>query len=227
MLTPLPFRKRALRLLAGKVALAARVDVYGSKPAAAAAAAAAAGAGGDGEEEDAAANNISLVDNPQAPGEVGRALRDFIVQALMKAQEPPPAPVKKALPAPEDRAKPKRGGKRHRRLKEKRELSEIQKQLNRVKFGEQEDTVGLKGARRQQQLHPKGVSSAAAASGSSSSTGFASSLSFTPVQGLELCNPLAEQQQQQQQQQSDSRDYFGGGGRFTAVERSKAAAHKA
>ena len=53
--------------------------------------------------------------------------------------------MKKALPIPEERSKPKRGGRRHRRQKEQQEVSEIQKQLNRIKFGEREDTVGLKG----------------------------------------------------------------------------------
>ncbi|XP_026193256.1 U4/U6 small nuclear ribonucleoprotein Prp31 homolog [Cyclospora cayetanensis] len=232
IMTPPAYRKKALRLLAGKVALAARVDVYGSKPAAAAAAAAAEGREGDEEtsdtqEESAAEALLNAADSSENPGAVGRALREGIVQALMKAQEPPPAPMKKALPAPDERSKPKRGGKRHRRLKEKQELSEVQKQLNRMKFGEQEDTVGLKDQRRQQQLRPKGgLSSAVSAAGTSTSTGFSSSLTFTPIQGIELCNPLAETQQQQQQQQ-DAKDYFGGGGRFTAVERNKPAARKA
>ncbi|OEH78405.1 snoRNA binding domain-containing protein [Cyclospora cayetanensis] len=96
-------------------------------------------------EESAAEALLNAADSSENPGAVGRALREGIVQALMKAQEPPPAPMKKALPAPDERSKPKRGGKRHRRLKEKQELSEVQKQLNRMKFGEQEDTVGLKG----------------------------------------------------------------------------------
>ncbi|CDJ57722.1 putative snoRNA binding domain-containing protein [Eimeria maxima] len=149
MLTPPPYRKRAMRLLSGRVGLAARVDVYGNKPAAAAAAAeaaaAAAAADADATGEDAELEEGIQIKDNNNPGEVGKQLREGIVQALMKAQEPPPAPIKKALPIPEERSKAKRGGKRHRRQKEQQEMTEIQKQLNRMKFGEQEDTVGLKG----------------------------------------------------------------------------------
>ncbi|KAL8452359.1 hypothetical protein Emag_002478 [Eimeria magna] len=257
--TPLAYRKRALRLLAGKVALAARFDVYGEKPPF--------GLDAEGDDDAAALGDSSSSSSSSsssaaqqqtdtaenegksyANGELGKALRDGIVQALMKAQEPPPAPMKKALPAPEERSKPKRGGKRHRRLKEKYELSEVQKQLNRVKFGEQEDTIGLKAKglgmlgksiasgrlklqtkqqkkaqlsqRRLQQLRPKGSgdgSSGSLASGSSTVGGFQSSLSFTPLQGIELTNPVAETELKQQQTSSAHNDYFAGGGRFTAV----------
>ncbi|KAL8272331.1 hypothetical protein Esti_003742 [Eimeria stiedai] len=250
LMTPPAYRKRALRLLAGKVALAARFDVYGERPNLALGAEDdEAGALGDGSSSAAAAQQQSDAAEADAKhyanGELGKALRDGIVQALMKAQEPPPAPMKKALPAPEERSKPKRGGKRHRRLKEKYELSEVQRQLNRVKFGEQEDTIGLnaKGLgmlgksiasgrlklqtkqqkkaqlsqRRLQQLRPKGAgdgSSASLASGSSTVGGFQSSLSFTPVQGIELSNPVAETELQHQQAKNGHNDYFGGGGRW-------------
>ena len=50
---------------------------------------------------------------------MGTQLREKILESLAKAQEPPPPKQKKPLPAPDDRAKPKRGGKRFRRMKEK------------------------------------------------------------------------------------------------------------
>lgn len=96
-------RKRAVRLVLGKTAIAARVDQFGSDD----------------------------------TGATGRKLREFIINSLEKANEPPPARAVKPLPIPADLTAPrtKRGGKRHRRMKEKYGLSEIQKQANRVAFG--------------------------------------------------------------------------------------------
>ena len=88
LMTPPAYRKRALRLLAGKVALAARVDVYGPKAAATTVL--------EGTDDDEGDNEHTLDTNQilperegnkqQQPGDVGRALRDAIVQALMKAR---------------------------------------------------------------------------------------------------------------------------------------------
>merc|ERR1712187_733265 len=83
--TPMEFRNRAVKLVAGKCGLAARVDSFHESPL----------------------------------GLGGPLLREKILQSLAKAQEPPPAKQKKTLPPPEDRPRAKRGGKRHRRIKEK------------------------------------------------------------------------------------------------------------
>lgn len=107
--TPPAIRNRALKLVAGKVSLAARVDSFHESP----------------------------------TGDIGRGFRELIVHSLIKAQDPPPAPMKKALPIPDDGPKRRRGGKRHRRAKEKYGLSEVRKQANRLAFGpEAEDEMG-------------------------------------------------------------------------------------
>ncbi|XP_053991849.1 uncharacterized protein LOC128883480 [Hylaeus volcanicus] len=187
--TPLATRNRALKLVSGKIGLAARVDSFHESP----------------------------------NGVVGCALREKIMQALVKAQEPPAAPIKKSLPIPDDAPRSRRGGKRHRRAKEKYGLTEIHKLQNRVVFGpEAEDEVGqdydgvslgmitksightklrlqakqqkiqVKRERRQHRLSSSGTQSVGAFSATASSNGtggMSSSLAFTPLQGIELCNP--------------------------------------
>merc|ERR1719409_1751837 len=99
--TPMEFRNRAIKLVAGKCGLAARVDSFHESPL----------------------------------GQVGTQLREKILQALAKAQEPPPAKQKKTMPVPDDKPRAKRGGKRHRRLKETYGQTEYKKLMNRIKFG--------------------------------------------------------------------------------------------
>eukprot|EP00747_Dinoflagellata_sp_TGD_P185556 gnl/TRDRNA2_/TRDRNA2_42148_c0_seq1.p1 gnl/TRDRNA2_/TRDRNA2_42148_c0~~gnl/TRDRNA2_/TRDRNA2_42148_c0_seq1.p1 ORF type:complete len:501 (+),score=130.63 gnl/TRDRNA2_/TRDRNA2_42148_c0_seq1:78-1580(+) len=177
--TPMEFRNRAVKLVAGKCGLAARVDSFHESPL----------------------------------GQVGTQLREKILQALAKAQEPPPAKQKKALPPPEDRPRAKRGGKRHRRIKEKYGQSEFRKAISRVKFGtEAEDNIyteewgeGIpimdlqkvktavrvsKEKQLQQQVKAQKRQRTAAAAANRDS-GLSSSLAFTPVQGIELANPSA------------------------------------
>jgi len=149
-------------------------------------------------------------------GQVGTQLREQIGTALHKAQQPPPSKQKKALPIPEDKPRVKRGGKRHRRTKEKYGQSEIHKQAQRIVFGpncgedvNQEDLgfdVGLINhadskfrAKLNREKQVK-VSQAAqkrqrqAAAAGQRSDGMSSSLAFTPVQGLELANPEARRE---------------------------------
>lgn len=191
-MTPLAARNRALKLVAGKLGLAARVDSFRESP----------------------------------HGEVGRALREHILRSLMRAQEPPPAPLKKALPVPDDAPKSRRGGKRYRRSKEKYRMSEFQKESNRLTFGpEAEEELDLEGEiglgmvgkahgklrlqtkqtkiqvkrqKRQQRHitegHACGISSHSTPASSGATGGMSSSLAFTPLQGIELCNPGAQSQ---------------------------------
>eukprot|EP01056_Protomagalhaensia_sp_Gyna25_P000422 Protomagalhaensia_sp_Gyna_25__421@NODE_119_length_5103_cov_179_393167_g93_i0_p2_GENE_NODE_119_length_5103_cov_179_393167_g93_i0NODE_119_length_5103_cov_179_393167_g93_i0_p2_ORF_typecomplete_len400_score61_60Nop/PF01798_18/1_2e47Prp31_C/PF09785_9/6_1e14_NODE_119_length_5103_cov_179_393167_g93_i031044303 len=63
---------------------------------------------------------------------VGRQLREQVLTALKRLQEPPPARQKKPLPVPDDRPRPRRGGKRYRRLKEKYGMTELKKEQNRL-----------------------------------------------------------------------------------------------
>eukprot|EP01053_Blabericola_migrator_P004786 Blabericola_migrator_1__4785@NODE_2516_length_2656_cov_130_398223_g1574_i0_p1_GENE_NODE_2516_length_2656_cov_130_398223_g1574_i0NODE_2516_length_2656_cov_130_398223_g1574_i0_p1_ORF_typecomplete_len425_score99_01Nop/PF01798_18/1_2e50Prp31_C/PF09785_9/1_1e14Mrx7/PF10906_8/0_49Mrx7/PF10906_8/1_2e03_NODE_2516_length_2656_cov_130_398223_g1574_i013292603 len=99
--TPIAFRVRALKLLAGKCGLAARRD----------------------------AHNRSTDDDS-----VGRQLRDQVLATLKRIQEPPPPTQKKPLPVPDDRPRPRRGGKRYRRMKEKYGMTELKKQQNRLEM---------------------------------------------------------------------------------------------
>lgn len=179
--TPMEFRNRAVKLVAGKCGLAARVDSFHESPL----------------------------------GQVGTQLREKILQSLAKAQEPPPAKQKKTLPPPEDRPRAKRGGKRHRRIKEKYGQTEFRKLVNRVRFGvDAEDNIyteewGLgvpffegkptplrtvkvsKEKQLQQQIKAQKRQRTAAAAANRDS-GLSSSLAFTPVQGIELANPSAQ-----------------------------------
>jgi U4/U6 small nuclear ribonucleoprotein PRP31 len=151
-------------------------------------------------------------------GQVGTQLREKILQSLVKAQEPPPAKQKKALPPPEDKPRTKRGGERHRRIKEKYGANDKIKLANRVKFGiDAEENIytedwGLgvpffegQGAHvpyaksvkiskeKQLQMQIKAQKrQRTAAAAASRDSGLSSSLAFTPVQGIELANPNAQ-----------------------------------
>eukprot|EP01104_Vermistella_antarctica_P008616 TRINITY_DN2166_c0_g2_i1.p1 TRINITY_DN2166_c0_g2~~TRINITY_DN2166_c0_g2_i1.p1 ORF type:complete len:441 (+),score=117.54 TRINITY_DN2166_c0_g2_i1:301-1623(+) len=192
MNTPQSLRDRASRLVAGKCTLAARVD-----------------ATTEGKDD-----------------AYGEGLRADILKKIEKWQEPPPAKLIKPLPAPDMVKKKRRGGRRHRKMKEKYAMSDIQKQANRLAFGVvAEETAGMEGGtglgmvgvggsgqlrlttkqrkdkfvkqerqkreqaqvRHRQQLRAAGHG--AAGTGTSTS-GTASSLAFTPVQGIELENPM-------------------------------------
>lgn len=58
-----------------------------------------------------------------------------------KWQEPPPVKETKALPRPDDTVRPKRGGKRVRKMKEKFAITEMRRQASRVTFGEISEDV--------------------------------------------------------------------------------------
>jgi len=74
-------------------------------------------------------------------GETGRQMKAEVLAKIDKWQEPPPAKQIKPLPRPDQEAKKKRGGKRHRKMKERYGMTDIEKLANRVKFGEAEDEV--------------------------------------------------------------------------------------
>ena len=179
---PPALRMRAARLVAGKCALMARMDAFGQDPLA----------------------------------NVGKAIRDEIEKKIEKWQEVPPARTAKPLPIPGGEVKKRRGGKRARAMKERYGASDMQKAANRMGFNQQEEEYGLDG----EGLGTLGTSAGmAAASGklritakqtkmkvgknaqdkwahkggsvtALSVNGMASSLAFTPVQGIELVNPV-------------------------------------
>lgn len=184
---PPDLRKKASRLLANKCTICARVDATHSAP----------------------------------DGSIGQNFFDQIEKALDKLKEPPMVKQNKALPAPIEQAKKKRGGKRVRRMKERMAITEFRKQANRMNFGEIEEdayqddlgfttgTIGKSGRgrirapqvdektkvrisktlkknmQRQQQIFG-GTSTI-----KKQVSGTASTVSFTPLQGLEILNPHA------------------------------------
>jgi len=193
------YRNRAIKLIAGKCGLASRVDSFHESPTA----------------------------------EIGRVLKEQIVKSLTKVQEPPPAPQKKALPIPDDKPSTKRGGKRHRRMKEKYGLSDFRKQANRLKFGpDAEDEYGTNGKgfgmigkstgfgklKLQVKQAKVQLPKRRQVMASTNSAGMSSSLAFTPIQGIELCNPDASRLRNQ----AFTEKYFSNAATFVHVERNSA-----
>jgi U4/U6 small nuclear ribonucleoprotein PRP31 len=183
---PPDLRRKISRLVAAKCTLAARVDAcHGS-----------------------------------LDGEIGRNLLEEIEKKLDKMQEPPPVKSIKALPKPVDPPKKRRGGKRVRKMKERLAVTELRKHANRTTFGDigedayQEDLgynrgqLGKTGTGKvrmaqidektkvrisktlQRNLQKQQVFGGATTIKKQIS-GTASSVAFTPLQGLEIVNPSA------------------------------------
>jgi len=172
--TPPSFRPKIMRMVAGKATLAARVDCYKDK----------------------------------SGGSVGQRLRDEIEVRATKLQEPPPPKDVRALPVPPESSGKRRGGRRLRKMKERFGMSHMRQLSNRIRFGQEEDTtsdgllgVGMLGKAQQsgklrvsakeQKLQAERNKKARTGPSSGSTNGLASSLAFTPVQGIELVNPNA------------------------------------
>jgi len=174
--TPPGLRNKVVRLVAGKATLSARVDTFADK-------------GG---------------------GLVGQGFKDEIEMRATKLQEPAPGKVVKPLPVPPESSGKRRGGRRLRKMKERYGMTQMRQLTNRVRFGQEEDTTsdGLLGvgmlskgqqngkvrisAKEQKLLAEKNKKQRTAGS-SGASNGLASSLAFTPVQGIELVNPSQKQ----------------------------------
>ncbi|GAA5870877.1 hypothetical protein JCM3774_001699 [Rhodotorula dairenensis] len=172
-------RMKAQRKVGAKVALAARVDIAKSSP-----------HGAFGEEM-----------KGKLEAEMERLARPSAIKAV------------KALPRPDEKKKARRGGKRARKAKEAYAMTELRKQQNRLKFGEAEEEVGayddvqgmgmigstsgrvranMGEARSKAKLSKsaKGrLASIKAPTSGTATSGLATSLAFTPVQGLELVDP--------------------------------------
>ncbi|XP_043190390.1 U4/U6 small nuclear ribonucleoprotein Prp31-like [Amphibalanus amphitrite] len=208
---PPDLRRKTARVVSAKVALAARVDSFHECPS----------------------------------GHVGRGLRDEIERKLDKMQEPPPVKAVKPLPAPIDMPGKRRGGKRVRKMKERYAVTEMRKQANRMTFGEIEDdayqqdlgytrgNIGKGGTGRiraaqidektkvrisktlqkslQRQQNYGGTTTV-----KKQVAGTASSVAFTPLQGLEIVNPQAAEKKVSE----DNARYFSSVAAFAKVERS-------
>ena len=180
-----PFlRKKAMRLVGGKCALLARVDAYGEDPAASA----------------------------------GKRMREEMEKKIEKWQEPPPARIIKPLAIPDAGPKKRRGGRRLRKQKERYGMTELRKAQNRVNFNQVEeeimdgeDSVGLgligeggaggmgklklQVSNKKQKVSKamqKKIDAQKSFRGGAAS-GLSSSIAFTPIQGIELVNPLSNQ----------------------------------
>merc|ERR1719312_387096 len=181
-------RRKVARLVGAKVTLAARVDSF----------------------------------HQNSDGSLGGEYKEEILKKIDKLQEPPAVKAVRALPAPVDAPRKKRGGRRVRQMKERYAMTELRKQANRMTFGELEEDLyqndlsytrgnigkggiggGIRGAQvdertkvRISQTLKKNMQKQQAVWGGNSSikkvvSGTASSVAFTPVQGLEIVNPNA------------------------------------
>jgi len=185
---PPDLRRKVARIISGKVSIAARVDTFHHSP----------------------------------DGKAGDDLMDEIVKKIDKLQEPPPVKTTKPLAAPVEPPRKKRGGKRVRRMKEKVAQTELRKQANRMNFGEIEEDAyqedpglslgvikkGGTGRIRAAQVDEKtkvrisktlqkNLQRQQVYGGATSVrkhvSGTASSVAFTPLQGLEIVNPQASE----------------------------------
>ncbi|KAJ3338339.1 U4/U6 small nuclear ribonucleoprotein Prp31 [Gonapodya sp. JEL0774] len=179
---PPEWRRKAVRLAAAKCALAARMDRARDYP--------------DGSQ--------------------GQGWLEEITKRIDKAMEPPPGKAQKPLPAPDELPKKRRGGRRVRKMKEQYVMTEVRKASNRIQFNVAEEEAMVMGSTKglgvmgntgkvrmakDDRVKP-GLGKAMNAriqklstpSQSSGTSGLASSLAFTPVQGIELNNPEAQKQ---------------------------------
>ncbi|XP_063620104.1 U4/U6 small nuclear ribonucleoprotein Prp31 [Cydia splendana] len=154
-------------------------------------------------------------------GHIGRQLREGIEKKLDKLQEPPPVKFVKPLPKPIEQSRKKRGGKRVRKMKERYAMTEFRKNANRLNFADIEDdayqedlgytrgTIGKSSTGRvrlpqvdektkvrisktlQRNLQKQNQQYGGATSIRRQVSGTASSVAFTPLQGLEIVNPQA------------------------------------
>ncbi|KAI8824096.1 uncharacterized protein EV422DRAFT_306275 [Fimicolochytrium jonesii] len=173
---PQEFRRQAARILSAKLVLMARVDQAGAC----------------------------------ADGSMGRDMRDEVQKKIEVVSQPPPGKNIKALPIPDEGPKKRRAGKRFRKAKDRMAQTELSKAANRMQFGVAEDEVGFstgmtKGlgvigqqtgkiramqadARVKVGVAKKHQTQLGRISGGATS-GFSSSVAFTPVKGIELENP--------------------------------------
>ncbi|KAL0272455.1 UNVERIFIED_CONTAM: hypothetical protein PYX00_005415 [Menopon gallinae] len=184
--TPPDFRRKAARLVGAKCILAARVDAC----------------------------------HESTDGRIGQMFREDIEKKLDKLTEPPPVKFAKPLPKPVDQPKKKRGGRHVRKMKERYAMTELRKQANRMNFADIEDdayqedlgytrgTIGKTGTGRIRlpqidektkvrisKTLQKNLQKQQQWGGSTTVkkqvSGTASSVAFTPLQGLEIVNPQA------------------------------------
>lgn len=134
-------------------------------------------------------------------GELGVQLREQIEKKIEKWQEPPPARKEKALPAPDETPRKRRGGQRRKKEKELYAMTELKKRAMRMPFGQITEDFGNttkslgvygmsegSGKIRANVRDEKGMKiKKKKVKGNQTEIGFATSVfAFTPAQGLEL-----------------------------------------
>ncbi|SGY21655.1 BQ5605_C016g08261 [Microbotryum silenes-dioicae] len=197
-------RMKAQRKVGAKVALACRVDLAGSHP----------------------------------TGQFGEEMLEKLEKEMERLARPAPSKIVKALPRPDEQKKARRGGKRARKAKEAYAQTELRKQQNRMKFGEAEEETGYADetvgmgmigssgsgrvrvtdgeARSKAKLSKSAKGRLASIKTSSSATsGLATSLAFTPVQGLELVDPSKLRTKTEEA----NANWFANDGAFTHVQK--------
>ncbi|XP_075220267.1 pre-mRNA processing factor 31 [Lycorma delicatula] len=207
--TPPDLRRKAARLVASKCTLAARVDAC----------------------------------HENTDGLVGHKFREEIEKKIDKLTEPPPVKLVKPLPKPIDPGRKKRSGKRVRKLKERYAMTELRKQNNRLNFADIEDdayqedlgytrgTIGKTGTGRirlpqvdektkvrisktlQKNLQKQQQVWGGSTTVKKQVSGTASSVAFTPLQGLEIVNPQAAEKNV-----SENAKYFSNTAGFVKVQ---------
>eukprot|EP01059_Diplonema_ambulator_P010859 TRINITY_DN20888_c0_g1_i1.p1 TRINITY_DN20888_c0_g1~~TRINITY_DN20888_c0_g1_i1.p1 ORF type:complete len:502 (+),score=192.22 TRINITY_DN20888_c0_g1_i1:44-1507(+) len=136
-------------------------------------------------------------DRSIADGSYGAKLREQIFETVKKWKERPPAKIDKALPAPQDNKKRKRAGAKYQRMKAKWRQTTMSKHMNRMAFGEVEEDNLIEGPSynnlkkskinftAETKVRAKQAKPTQPKVGEFQS-GLASSLIFTPVQGMDL-----------------------------------------
>ena len=185
--TPLAFRRKALKVLAGRAALAARIDASNSMS--------------------ASLSGIASLSS----SERGAAWRSEIEDKIDAWQENVVGKTKKALPVPKLQSRKKRGGKLARKRKERYGRTELQKDLDRVRMtvddaaeygdaamgrtfgivgasgtGRSKVTLHVRKAKQENQRSKKQI-----ATDEERRKNAERSLEFSETGGLELFNPVA------------------------------------
>jgi U4/U6 small nuclear ribonucleoprotein PRP31 len=144
--------------------------------------------------------------------------------------EPAPGIKIKAIAVPDFQPKKRRAGKRVKKQKDKVATTELRKQQNRMVFGEQEsevsfgdDVVGLGMSTKQvgklrvvqedkkvKASHHLSKRTRAVLAHSSTVSGLATSLAFTPVQGIELGDPELERKRREDAVKKANDRWFSG-----------------
>jgi U4/U6 small nuclear ribonucleoprotein PRP31 len=201
--TPENHKKQILRKYAGKAVLMARIDAYRIP--------------NIKNEEEHNSMLVDESDNFQDENfklnsRDGEKFKEEITKKMSKIIEPHQAIAKKPLPKPDDKPRRKRGGKRMRSIKERYSLTEMRSMKNRMKFGAEAEVefrqtgkgfgllgIGGNGSKikttvKNQKINTKKQRLLALESHQnnnigSTTSGLHSSVSFTPVEGIELINP--------------------------------------